>query len=213
MDHAAARLEMVEQQIVPRGVRCPAVLDAMRTVPRHLFIPPDNQDLAYRDGPVGIGRGQTISQPYLVAYMSEKLQLLPGMRVLEVGTGSGYQTAVLVHLGAKVHSVEILDTLAKRAADRLHQTGYGAAHLQTSDGINGWETDIPFDRIIVTASPAAVPTALVGQLRVGGQMLIPVGQRARQQLLRITRTSTSWKEESLIPVLFVPMTGEISDSR
>ncbi len=200
---------MVAQQMIPRGIRNPAVLDAMRSVPRHLFIPPDNRDLSYRDGPVGIGRGQTISQPYLVAYMSEQLQLQPGMRVLEIGTGSGYQTAVLVHLGAEVHSIEILDTIADSAAARLTETGYGAAHLLHSDGLAGWEPDRLFDRIIVTASPPEVPTPLVQQLSPGGIMLVPVGNRRQQTLLRITKTHTGWSEDKLLPVLFVPMTGEV----
>jgi len=210
MDHAAARQQMVAQHIAPRGVTDPAVLQAMAEVPRHLFIPQDNRDLTYRDGPVGIGRGQTISQPYLVAYMSQVLQVGPGDKVLEIGTGSGYQTAVLAHIGATVYSVEILPDIAQRAAETLKSIGYTNVHLKVGDGLYGWEERMPFDRIIVTASPAEIPHTLAEQLRQGGFMLVPTGDRREQTLWRVTRRPENWEQERLLPVLFVPMTGDVS---
>jgi len=212
MNHAAARHRMVEQQIVARQITSAQVLDAMRTVPRHLFIPEDNRDLAYRDGPVGIGRGQTISQPYLVAYMSQMLAIGPGSRVLEIGTGSGYQTAILAHLGAKVYSVEILPDLAERAAKTLRDNGYADVHLKVGDGLYGWEDAMPFDRIIVTAAPQEIPHPLPEQLKVGGFMMVPTGDRRQQTLWRYTRRPQEWSRESLTPVLFVPMTGDVSEN-
>lgn len=207
IDHGAARSEMVESQLVSRGVRDARVLDAMRSVPRHRFIPEENQDLAYRDGPVAIGQGQTISQPYIVAVMSEALRLTPGMRVLEVGTGSGYQAAVLSALGAQVFSIEIKQTLATRARAVLDSVGAQDVQTLTGNGFEGFEAAMPFDRIIVTAAPSSIPPSLVEQLRVGGTMLIPVGERRRQTLFRIERTPEGTHQESLLPVLFVPMTG------
>ena len=198
---------MVTDQIELRGVRDPAVLQAMRTIPRHRFIPKANQDLAYRDGPVGIGEGQTISQPYLVAMMSEALRIEPSMRVLEIGTGSGYQTAILRALDADVYSIEIRPQLANRAADLLERVGAGDVQLEIGDGFNGIETHAPYDRIIVTASPSKVPRTLVDQLKPDGQMLIPIGDRNAQTLVRVKPNGGEWQEEPLIPVRFVPMTG------
>ena len=211
MNHAAARARMVEQHIASRQISDSRVLDAMRTVPRHLFIPEANRDLAYRDGPVGIGRGQTISQPYLVAYMSQMLVAGPGTRVLEIGTGSGYQAAILAHLGATVYSVEILPDIAERARSTLASNGYGGVHLRVGDGLYGWEEKMPFDRIIVTAAPQDLPHPLPEQLRVGGFMLVPTGDRRAQTLWRYTRRPEEWVRESLTPVLFVPMTGDVSE--
>ena len=207
MDHAEERDRMVVEQIEARGVRDPAVLMAIRTVPRHRFIPAPNQDLAYHDSPVAIGEGQTISQPYLVAMMSEALHLQPGMRVLEIGTGSGYQTAVLCSLGARVFSIEIRPQLAERASNLLVEVGAGDAQLEVGNGYKGMEPHAPYDRIIVTASPPTVPRALVEQLRADGSMLIPVGERNAQTLMRVKPNGRGWQEESLLPVLFVPMTG------
>ena len=198
---------MVETQIETRDVRDPRVLEALRTIPRHRFIPEDNQDLAYRDGPVAIGEGQTISQPYIVALMTEALCIVPGMRILEIGTGSGYQTAILRALGARVFSIEIRPNLAARAAKVLHEIGAGDAHLAVGNGFDGLPEHAPYDRIIVTASPSAIPTQLVEQMQVNGEMLIPVGERNAQMLMRVKRGPTHWMEEPLIPVLFVPMTG------
>jgi len=212
MDHAAARLQMVRQHIAPRKVTDAKVLQAMAEVPRHLFIPEDNRDLAYRDGPVGIGRGQTISQPYLVAYMTQMLQVGPGVKVLEIGTGSGYQTAVLAHMGATVYSVEILPDIAQRASEVLHTTGYTDVRLKVGDGLYGWEERMPFDRIIVTAAPHEIPHPLPEQLKQGGFMLVPTGDRRAQVLWRVRRTPTELERERLLPVLFVPMTGDVSGS-
>ena len=211
MDHAAARALMVEQHIAPRHISDPRVLDAMRSVPRHLFIPEANRDLTYRDGPVGIGRGQTISQPYLVAYMSQMMVVGPGTKVLEIGTGSGYQAAILAHMGATVYSVEILPDIAERAATTLAESGYTSVHLKVGDGLYGWEEKAPFDRIIVTASPAGIPHPLPQQLRQGGFMLVPTGDRKEQMLYRYTRRPHEWVQDSLTPVLFVPMTGDVSE--
>ena len=207
IDHSAARAEMVESQLIPRGIRDARVLEAMRSVPRHRFIPEDNRDLAYRDGPVAIGQGQTISQPYIVALMSESLRLTPGMRVLEIGTGSGYQAAVLSALNAKVFSVEIKEGLAARARSVLDAVGAQDVQTHIGNGFEGFEAAMPFDRIIVTAAPTAIPAALVEQLRVGGMMLIPVGERRRQTLFQVERTADGTREQPMIPVLFVPMTG------
>jgi len=207
-DHAAMRHHMVETQITARGVRDTQVLAALRVIERHRFIPEENQDLSYRDGPVAIGHGQTISQPYIVALMSEALQLAPEMKVLEVGTGSGYQTAVLSALGARVHSIEIRSELANKAAKTLHAIGAGDVDLNIGNGFDGLQAAAPFDRIIVTAAPEHVPPALIEQLKIGGQMLIPVGERRAQTLTRITKTHQGFNKEPLIPVLFVPMTGQ-----
>ena len=207
MDHSAARAEMVQSQLVSRGIRDARVLEAMRSVPRHRFIPEDNQDLAYRDGPVAIGQGQTISQPYIVALMSEALKLTPGMRVLEIGTGSGYQAAVLSALGARIFSIEIKEGLAARARAVLDAVGAQDVQTHIGNGFEGFEAAMPFDRIIVTAAPTTIPSPLVEQLRVGGTMLIPVGERQRQTLFQVERTADGTREQALIPVLFVPMTG------
>jgi protein-L-isoaspartate(D-aspartate) O-methyltransferase len=211
MDHAAARARMVEQHIASRKINDARVLEAMAQVPRHLFIPENNRDLCYRDGPVGIGRGQTISQPYLVALMSQLLVVGPGTKVLEIGTGSGYQAAVLAHMGATVYSVEILQDIAEGAAQTLAENGYGQVKLKLADGLYGWEEAMPFDRIIVTAAPAQIPHPLPQQLRIGGFMLVPTGDRRQQTLYRYTRRELEWAQESLAPVLFVPMTGDVSE--
>jgi len=201
---------MVEHQIRQRGVTDPAVLSAMALVPRHRFIPEDNQDLAYRDGPVGIGRAQTISQPYVVAFMSEALNITLGTRVLEIGTGSGYQTAVLAQLGARVHSVEIIPELSERATAVLNDLGY-EVQTQVADGFEGWPEAAPFDAIIVTAAPTVLPPPLFAQLRMGGQIIIPLGERTRQTLWRIRRTPNGPQQEEILPVLFVPMTGRAGE--
>ena len=212
MDHPAARAQMVAQHIASRNITDPAVLDAMQSVPRHLFIPEDNRDLAYRDGPVAIGRGQTISQPYLVAYMTQRLQAGPGVRVLEIGTGSGYQAAVLAHLGATVYSIEILPDIAQRAEETLEALGYGMVRLKVGDGLYGWEEAMPFDRIIVTAAPPDLPHPLPEQLKPGGFMLVPTGDRKSQTLWQYTRGASEWIRERLSPVRFVPMTGDVSEA-
>ncbi len=203
----AARERMVREQIMARGVRDPRVLEALRAVPRHLFVTKEMQSLAYTDEPLPIGYGQTISQPYIVAFMSEALELKPQDRVLEIGTGSGYQAAVLAHLAHEVYSIEIIEALAKEAAQRLRQLGYANLHLRTGDGYRGWPEAAPFDAIIVTAAPEHVPPALVEQLRQGGRLVLPLGG-AEQALIRIRRTRQGIRKETLLPVRFVPMIGE-----
>ncbi len=207
MDFISLRSEMVNGQLRARGIKDPAVLEAMSSIERHRFIPDENLDLAYRDGPVGIGEGQTISQPYIVALMTQALTVRSGMRVLEIGTGSGYQTAVLARLGARIHSIEVRPSLLARARKILDEQYADVVHTHAGCGSNGLPDYAPFDRIMVTAAPSKVPAALTDQLKVGGIMLIPVGERRRQTLLRIERTPTGITQSELIPVLFVPMTS------
>jgi protein-L-isoaspartate(D-aspartate) O-methyltransferase len=206
---AVARRAMVARQIERRGVTDARVLEAMRTVPRHLFVPSRLADEAYRDSPLPIGEGQTISQPYIVALMSELLDLEPGARVLEIGTGSGYQAAVLAAMGLEVYSIEIVDELCRQARATLEATGYGAVTVRCGDGTSGWPEHAPFDGVIVTAAPEEVPEALTRQLKVGGRLVIPVGA-VYQELIVVTRTADGFRERSVIPVRFVPMTGDAS---
>ena len=206
-EYKAAREQMVREQIEDRGIRDPRVLAALRKVPRHLFVPPEEQDEAYNDYPLAIGHDQTISQPYVVAYMTEALEIKPRDRVLEIGTGSGYQAAILAELAAEVYSIEIVDALAKEAAARLRRLGYSNVHVRAGDGYRGWPEAAPFDAIIVTAAPGHIPQPLVDQLREGGRMVLPVGQWD-QELVRLRRSREGILRESLLPVRFVPMTGE-----
>ncbi len=201
------RVAMVEDQIERRGISDPAVLEVMRTVPRHEFVPEDLVDRAYGDHPLPIGHGQTISQPYIVAVMSELLELEPGEKVLEIGTGSGYQAAVLAALGVEVYSIEIIPELAAEAAIRFDALGYDVTTL-TADGYFGWEEHAPFDAIIVTAAPDHVPQPLVNQLAPGGRMVIPIGPvGAVQTMWRFTVDETGeLVGENLGAVLFVPFT-------
>lgn len=205
---SAARHAMVDQQIEARGIRDPRVLDAMRKVPRHRFVPEAQRDAAYRDGPLPIGERQTISQPFIVAAMTELAGLDANSKVLEIGTGSGYQAAVLAEVAGSVYSIEIVPELARRAAAWLERAGYDAVQLREGDGYAGWPEAAPFDAILVTAAPPRVPEPLVEQLAVGGRMVIPVGGLS-QELLVLTRTETGVERRSVFPVLFVPMTGEI----
>lgn len=207
-----ARERMVREQIAARGVRDPRVLEALRKVPRHLFVPAEMQPWAHSDGPLPIGRGQTISQPYIVAFMSEALELKPQDRVLEIGTGSGYQAAVLVHLAREVYSIEIVEPLAREAAERLRRLGYTSVKLRVGDGYRGWPEAAPFDAIIVTAAPDHVPPALIEQLREGGRLVLPLG-RYEQDLVRLRRTPQGLRKEILLPVRFVPMVGEAEKAR
>ncbi len=202
-----AREQMVQQQIAARGVRDPRVLQAMKDVPRHLFVPPEVQTHAYQDTPLPIGYGQTIYQPYIVGFMTEALKLRPQDRVLEVGTGSGYQAAILSILVREVYSIEIIEPLARQAADRLNRLGYANVKVCAGDGYQGWPEAAPFDAIIVTAAPDHVPKPLLDQLAPGGRLVIPVGEYF-QTLKRIVRTERGFKTEELLPVRFVPMTGE-----
>jgi len=203
----SARLRMVREQIESRGVRDPRVLEVMRRVPRHLFVPQSLGPYAYDDSPLPIGEGQTISQPYIVALMTELLRLKPGDKVLEVGTGSGYQAAVLAELGAVTYTVEIVEPLAAAARRLLESMGYGSIQFRTGDGYRGWAEASPFDAVIVTAAPDHVPQPLVDQLKIGGRLVIPVGV-ASQDLQVITKTERGTRVEEVIPVRFVPMTGE-----
>ncbi|HMD83785.1 MAG TPA: protein-L-isoaspartate(D-aspartate) O-methyltransferase [Terriglobia bacterium] len=202
-----ARERMVEEQIIARGIRDPRVLEALRKVPRHRFVPPEMQPSAYEDRALPIGLGQTISQPYVVAFMTEALELQPQDRVLEIGTGSGYQAAVLSLLVREVYSMEIVEPLGKAAEARLKEMGYANVRVRIGDGYRGWPEAAPFDAIIVTAAPPDVPPALVAQLRPGGRMVVPVG-RYVQNLIRLRRTAKGLERESLLPVRFVPMVPE-----
>jgi len=202
-----ARQRMVEEQILARGIRDPRVLEALRKVPRHRFVPPEMQPSAYADSALPIGLGQTISQPYVVAFMTEALELKPQDRVLEIGTGSGYQAAVLSVLVREVYSMEIVERLGREAEARLKDMGYSNVHVRIGDGYRGWPEAAPFDAIMVTAAPPDVPPALVAQLRPGGRMVVPVG-RYVQSLIRLRLTAKGIERESLLPVRFVPMVHE-----
>jgi protein-L-isoaspartate(D-aspartate) O-methyltransferase len=206
---ASSREEMVIRQIIRRGVTDPAVLASVRTVPRHLFVPPDLIDQAYNDNPLPIGLGQTISQPYIVALMTEALKLEPGMRVLEIGTGSGYQAAILAEMGMQVYTIEILPELAERASQRLKDLGYTNVQNLTADGYYGWEEYAPFERIIVTAAPDHLPQPLTRQLIEGGRLVIPIGPiGAFQTLWLFEKINGELLATNLGGVSFVPLTGE-----
>jgi protein-L-isoaspartate(D-aspartate) O-methyltransferase len=204
---AAARRRMVEE-IKARGVTDPDVLAAVASVPRHLFVPPGERRRAYADQPLPIGGGQTISQPYIVALMTSLLQIHPGERILEVGTGSGYQAAVLSRLAGEVYSIEILAPLGRRAQATLGELGYRNVHLRIGDGFKGWPAAAPFDGIIVTAAPQRIPEPLIGQLKTGGKMVIPVGNTFQDLLVLTKRADGGFDTTKVMPVLFVPMTGE-----
>jgi protein-L-isoaspartate(D-aspartate) O-methyltransferase len=196
--------------IESRGVADSAVLDALRAVPRHRFVPELYRDQSYADRPVPIGERQTISQPYIVGLMTELLEPKPGDTVLEIGTGSGYQAAVLAELVAHVYTIEIIDVLAERADSTLSELGYKNITVKTGDGYQGWKEHAPFDGIIVTAAPDHVPQPLVDQLADGGHLVIPVGDEW-QELVVLTREGKDIKRRSVTPVRFVPMTGEAEE--
>ena len=201
------RIEMVERQIAARGIEHAATLLAMEQVPRHEFVPEDVRSAAYQDRPLPIGLGQTISQPYVVAYMTALLEPTPGMRILEVGTGSGYQAAVLAQVGVEVYTIEIFEELAVTARDRLERSGYGNVTTRHGDGFHGWPEEAPFDAIIVTAAAGYVPPPLVEQLRPGGRMIIPVGSiYGVQNLVLVTKSEDGGvRTRTLLPVRFVPL--------
>lgn len=205
--YSGARAGMVAHQIEMRGVADPRVLKAMREVPRHEFVPAPLRKAAHADGPLPIGSGQTISQPYIVAFMTEALELKPGDKVLEIGTGSGYQAAVLARIAPKVFSVEIVCGLERQARARLDRLGFGSVKTRCADGYNGWPEEAPFDAIILTAAPERLPQPLLDQLAEGGRLVAPVGGYF-QQLVRVRRKGKALSEEPLIPVTFVPMTGK-----
>lgn len=205
---AAVRAAMVKNQIAARGVKDERVLEALRNVPRHLFVPPEFAAQAYEDHPLPIGEGQTISQPYIVGLMTELLQVKPGDKVLEVGTGSGYQAAVLAAMGCQVYTIEIRPSLAAQAAERLKRLGYANVHVRVGDGYRGWPEEAPFAGIVVTAAPERIPEPLLQQLAPGGHLVIPVGS-FYQQLKVITKETEGFSERDVIPVRFVPMAGEV----
>jgi protein-L-isoaspartate(D-aspartate) O-methyltransferase len=207
-DFAAQRQLMVQEQLVPRGLKDARVLAAMAKVPREEFVPADSRAASYEDGPLPIGYDQTISQPYIVAFMTEKLQPKPDHRVLEVGTGSGYQAAVLAELVADVYTIEIVEPLAKNAEATLQRLGYKNVHVKVGDGYSGWPDHAPFDAIIVTCAPNHVPQQLTDQLKDGGRMIIPVGERFAQELYLLDKKDGRLRESAVLPVRFVPMAGE-----
>ena len=207
-DLGSERQRMVQEQLMSRGVRDERVLAAMNKVPREEFVPQDSRAASYTDQPLPIGYGQTISQPYIVAFMTEQLRPKPSDRVLEVGTGSGYQAAILAELVAEVYSVEIVEPLAKNAEATLQRLGCKNVHVKIGDGYKGWPETAPFDAIIVTCAPDKVPQPLIDQLRDGGRMVIPVGDRFAQELYLLEKKNGQLKQSATLPVRFVPMAGE-----
>jgi protein-L-isoaspartate(D-aspartate) O-methyltransferase len=204
---AAARRLMVRTQLVARDIADTSVLQTMAEIPRHEFVPPNLKDMAYQDRPLPIGEGQTISQPYIVAYMTQALDLQAGDKVLEIGTGSGYQAAVLARLVEHVYTIEIIPSLGDSARQLLQRQGHDNVTVRVGDGYVGWLLEAPFDAIMVTAAPDHVPPALVEQLADGGRLVLPVGDHY-QELLRLTKREDEIHTESLLPVRFVPMTGQ-----
>lgn len=202
-----ARTHMVDQQLAGRDITDPRVLAAMKRVPRHEFVPEALRGVAYSDSPLPIGHEQTISQPYIVAYMTEALELEPTHKVLEIGSGSGYQTAILGELAREVYTIEIVAPLAVRARDTLARLGYANVHVRSGNGYLGWPEQAPFDRVMVTAAPDAIPPALIEQLEIGGLMAIPVGV-GDQELQILRRTDQGMQTLRTLPVRFVPMTGK-----
>jgi protein-L-isoaspartate(D-aspartate) O-methyltransferase len=211
--HLGRRLEMVATQIERRGVKDKSVLTALRKVPRHRFVPAMWQGRAYTDGPLPIGDGQTISQPYIVGWMTELIEPAKKMRVLEIGTGSGYQSAVLAECVGEVDTIEVVPALGKKAKGLLDELGYRNIRVKIGDGYEGWRERAPYDAIILTAAPPTdVPRPLLEQLKPGGRLVAPVG-RDEQDLIRITKVLTGYKREVLAPVRFVPMTGKAQNDR
>jgi len=203
----AARETMVREQIAARGIRDPRVIESMRRVPRHLFVPPADRERAYIDAPVPIGEGQTISQPYIVALMTELVRPQSGDRVLEIGTGSGYQAAVLSGLVRHVYTIELEETLARRAEGVLREQKYDNVTVRVGDGYAGWPEHAPFDIIVVTAAPEQVPQPLIDQLKPGGRLVVPVGPRFTVQQLQLIEKNASGEihTKNVSPVMFVPL--------
>ncbi len=206
-ERQAERDRMVREQLKSRDIVHDGVLRAMAKVPRHALVPTQHQTFAYRDHPLPIGEGQTISQPYIVAFMTQAADLQAGERVLEIGTGSGYQAAVLAEMNVDVYSIEIVEGLGRRAATDLKALGYGRIRLRLGDGYQGWPEAAPFDAIVVTAAPGKVPQPLLDQLAVGGRLVIPVGVD-QQEMRVIKRTQSGYETDVVFAVRFVPMTGE-----
>jgi len=213
-DYARARARMVERDLRGRGIKDPRVLEAMATVPRHLFVSERHRASAYEDRPLPIGAGQTISQPYIVALMTELLELKGGEKVLEIGTGSGYQAAILTLLAKEVYTVEIIPSVAETARKALDALGYRGVWVRTGDGFFGWEEKAPFDAIVITAAVGKIPEPLWRQLREGGRLVMPLGAELRgQKLIRVRKIGGQRQVEEITDVLFVPMTGEIQKRR
>ncbi len=202
------RLKMIQEQIEKRGIKSKQVLDAFRKVPRHLFVPEKYRSMAYADRALPIGKGQTISQPYIVAFMTEALDLKSSDKVLEVGTGSGYQAAILAEICDTVYSIEIIDSLGRNAGKLLKKIGYSNVKLKIGDGYQGWKEHAPFDAIIVTCAPTLIPVPLKNQLAEGGRMIIPVGELYVQELILMEKKNGRLREINVLPVMFVPMVDE-----
>jgi protein-L-isoaspartate(D-aspartate) O-methyltransferase len=204
----ARRAAMVEEQLRPRDIKSARVLEVMGRVPRHLFVPAEQRGDAYADHPLPIGYDQTISQPYIVAFMTQALDVRPTDKVLEIGTGSGYQAAILGELAGQVYTIEIVAPLAERARALLASLGYRNVHVRAGNGYLGWPEQAPFDRIMVTAAPDEVPPALIAQLKVGGILAIPVAGGVFQELRILRKTAKGLETITTLPVRFVPMTGK-----
>lgn len=205
-DFAALRNRMVSEQIAARDIKDEKTLQVMRKVPRHKFVPESIRHLSYVDSPLPIGEGQTISQPYIVAFMTEALELKPQDRVLEIGTGSGYQAAILAEISKEVYTIEILPGLGRRAEETLTGMGYTNAFVRIGDGYKGWPEKAPFDAIIVTCAPEEIPPALAEELKEGGRMIIPVGEEdSVQRLVRVVKEKGTLKKTNVLDVRFVPM--------
>lgn len=203
------RRDMVENQIIRRGISDENVIKAMLKVPRHEFVPLPNRFRSYVDSPLPIGEGQTISQPYIVAFMTEAIHPQKDDIVLEIGTGSGYQSAVLAEIVKEVYTIEIIESLAERAKKTLERLGYSNVFVRTGDGYQGWPEHAPYDAVIVTCAPDHIPQPLIDQLKIGGRMIIPVGEQyGVQELVYLKRTETGIEKKEVLPVRFVPMTGE-----
>jgi len=207
-EYSQERKRMVAEQIAIRGLRDPRLLAAMEAVPRHRFVPSDHLNWSYADGPLPIGFGQTISQPYIVAFMTDALHLTGSERVLEVGTGSGYQAAILGQLAAEVHTVEFIPELSAQAEKVLQELGFTNIHIHSGDGSLGWPEAAPYDGILVAAAAPSLPQPLMDQLAEGGRIILPVGSRGFQQLEIWERRGKKFKHEASIPVAFVPLRGE-----
>ncbi len=208
MSYEALREQMIQEQLIPRGISSSRVLDALKKVERHEFVPEKMRDIAYDDHPLPVGKGQTISQPYMVALMTEKLELIGGEKVLEVGTGSGYQAAILAKMAKEVYSIERIQELADKADQVLRHLGYSNIHLKVGDGTLGWKEEAPFDRIIVTAGAPCIPSNLIAQLADHGRLVIPVGGGFSQVLIVIKKDKGNISQEEICSCVFVPLVGK-----